>query len=133
MAFNFTVNVYPFKSPKGKGRAFASVIIEDVMEVKGFKIIEGSRGLFVSVPQKEGTNKEGERTWYPDVIFREDTNPEEGIYQGPIQKEIFDAILAKYQEVSGQQNRGAAGRSHVNRAEPTNMRPANPFGSGPAF
>lgn len=105
--FSFSVNVYPINS-SSKLKAFASVIIEDVMEIKGFKIFESSKGLFVSVPSTKGTDKEGVEKYWADVIFHEETNPEEGIYDGPCASEVKKAIIDKYKAVAGQNSRGNA-------------------------
>jgi stage V sporulation protein G len=38
----------------GKLKAFADVKIADAIVVKGFSVMEGSRGVFVSLPRKAG-------------------------------------------------------------------------------
>ena len=69
MMFNYSVRVFPIKSPKSKLVGFASLLIEDVLQVDGFKIFDGTNGIFVKAPSHEGKNKEGERAWYDDVKF----------------------------------------------------------------
>lgn len=134
--FNYTVNVYPFNST-GATQAFASVIIDNVLEVKGFKVINGRKGLFVSAPQTKGKDKQsGEDRWYPDVVFKEERDPDSGVYKGPVEQEIFDAILAKYESVSnggGGNARGQAASAQRNPRQPTNQRPNSPFDEGPAW
>ena len=41
--------------PKGKGRllAFASVVLDNMLAIHDLKIIEGSAGLFVSMPDRK--------------------------------------------------------------------------------
>jgi DNA-binding cell septation regulator SpoVG len=34
-----------------------------MIQVDGFKIFDGTNGLFVKAPSHEGKNKEGERAW----------------------------------------------------------------------
>ena len=67
--FNYSVRVFPIKSPKSKLVGFASLLIEEVLQVDGFKIFDGTNGIFVKAPSHEGKNKDGERTWYDDVKF----------------------------------------------------------------
>ena len=56
--------------------------IEERIEFTGFKIFQGSNGLFAKGPQHKGTNKEGEETWYDDVRFLgEDKTLRDEIYQ----------------------------------------------------
>jgi DNA-binding cell septation regulator SpoVG len=139
MGFNFSVNVFPFKG-EGKSKAFASLIVDGVMEIKGFKVVEGSNGLFVAVPQREGTKKDtGERTWFSDIIFHEGEKGPDGYQKGPVWQEISDAILTKYAEVSrggngsGASSRGNAAKSNTKRPEPSGGRPKNPMGDGPVW
>lgn len=133
--FNFSVRVYPFQS-QSKARAFASVVIEDVLEIKNFKVIEGSRGLFVSPPQTKSTKTDdkGNPQWFADVLFHEadQRDPDNGVFKGPVEQEICDAIIAKYQEVVSQNSRGNAASAHNNRPQGSGSRPGdNPMMSGP--
>lgn len=47
-------------------RAFASVNIAGVMAVHGLRILESEKGLFVAMPSRSYTDRNGE-TKYPDV------------------------------------------------------------------
>lgn len=44
-------------------KAFADVCFNDFLVIKGLRIVEGERGLFVSMPQKQGRNSR----WYNTV------------------------------------------------------------------
>ena len=48
--FSYNIQVRKINKPGLKIKAVASIIIDDIMSIDGFKIIEGSKGLFVSVP-----------------------------------------------------------------------------------
>ena len=92
--FSYEVNVRKINSAKLKG--VASVIIEGIMEIDGFKIIEGSNGLFVSVPSHKGTVMEdGQRVekYFDDVKFK----GEDGLL---FSKELKDSILASFMSAS---------------------------------
>ena len=52
----------------GKVRAFFDLDTSEGFTIKGFKIIEGINGLFVSMPSQKGTNAQGDDEWY-DTIF----------------------------------------------------------------
>lgn len=49
---------------EGNARAFCDVAIAEAFLVKGIKVVEGKKGLFVSMPQEKG--KDGQ--WYGTVI-----------------------------------------------------------------
>lgn len=59
------------KSKDGEGnalKAFATLKIADAFVVKNLRIIEGSNGLFVSMPQEKYTDKNDE-VKYVDTAF----------------------------------------------------------------
>lgn len=69
------VQVFKNKNPKGSLVGNGSVLVAGAVEVR-FTIVQGSKGLFVSLPAKksEKTDENGKAIWYPDVkIPDEDT------------------------------------------------------------
>ena len=44
-------------------KAFADIIIDDVLLIKGIKVLAGKNGLFVSMPQEQAKDKK----WYESV------------------------------------------------------------------
>ena len=52
----------------GKLKAFAKVTFGHELEVKGFKIIEGSKGLFVGLPSEKSKDDK----YYPTVYINSD-------------------------------------------------------------
>ena len=44
-------------------KAFADITINDVILIKGIKVIDGKKGFFVSMPQEQGKNSR----WYENV------------------------------------------------------------------
>lgn len=112
MAFNYDVEVHPFNSA-GKTVAFVKLIIEGVISIDGFKIINGSNGLFVSAPQHKGKGKDeaGNETvaWYDDVRFLGDKP--EGKFRTDFQDEIYKTMVERYNQVtagSASDSRGGA-------------------------
>ena len=81
------VRVYPLEQPNGSTKAFASVTVDDLVAIRGIRIIEGDKGLFVSMPQTKD-NKTGE---YRDIAFP---------LIGDLRKEISKDIMAEYDRVT---------------------------------
>lgn len=71
---------------EGALRAFCDVVVGGSFLVKGIRVVEGKKGVFVSMPQEMG--KDG--NWYDTVI--------------PLTKEarqqISETVLAAYQDPS---------------------------------
>ena len=51
----------------GKVRAFFDLVTQDGFTIKGFKLIEGINGLFVSMPSQKGKNQQGDDEWFDTV------------------------------------------------------------------
>lgn len=118
MSLQFSAKVNTLQAPRGALRAFATLIINDVVQINGFRVLEGSKGTFVSAPQKKGTKPDpesGKDVYYDEVRFDEPT--QEGQWRGPIAEAAFNAILDAY--ASG----NATGGGGSDRPEPSNERP----------
>lgn len=124
---SFSVKVFPFAS-SSKVKAFASLVIEDLIEVKGFKIVEGANGVFVGVPSKP-SEKNGETKWYDDVVF---LDREEGSKdRGEFFKEVETAMVQEYNSRSRGNSRGGAAAANAKAPTSTKKRPVDPFGDSP--
>ena len=55
------------KGSWGKVRAFFDIRTDEGFVVKGFKIMEGINGLFVSMPSQKGKNQQGDDEWFDTV------------------------------------------------------------------
>ncbi|MCL2516933.1 MAG: SpoVG family protein [Oscillospiraceae bacterium] len=77
------IRVYPLEEPKGSTKAFASVGIDDMAAIRGIRVVEGEKGLFVTMPQSK--DSEGE---YHDIAFP---------LNGDLRKEISKAVLKEYE------------------------------------
>lgn len=77
------VRVFPVDEEKLK--AFASVIFDDCFVVSDIKIIQGTNGLFVSMPSKKRKNG----------TFRDIAHP----LNNETRRKIEESIIAKYREV----------------------------------
>ena len=88
--FSYSIKLRKINSPKLKG--VATVTLDNIMEVDGFKVIEGSKGLFVSVPSHKGTIVEdGQKVekYFDDVRFPGEQGQE-------FAEELKRAILDEY-------------------------------------
>ncbi len=67
-----------------KLKAFANVTFDDSFVVRGIKIIEGDKGLFVAMPSKKGK----------DGVYRDIAHP----VTNDMRKKIEGAVLAQYEK-----------------------------------
>ncbi|MEW5894946.1 MAG: SpoVG family protein [Candidatus Omnitrophota bacterium] len=63
--------------------AFADVTINDALLVKGLRVVKGSNGLFVSMPQEKGRDDR----WYDTVVCLSDS----------FKSELSRCVLEAYQ------------------------------------
>lgn len=69
---------------ESKTKAFFDLETEEGIVVKGFSLVEGSNGLFVSVPSHKGKDDK----YYENVIMSKERK-----------KELSDLALAKFDEI----------------------------------
>jgi len=89
--FSFSVNVRRINSSTNF-KGVASIIIDNLMEIDGFKIINGRNGLFVSMPSHKGEIMEDGvkvEKYFDDIRFK----GEEGLQ---VSADIKQAILNAY-------------------------------------
>ena len=95
--FSYELKIKPINSASNL-KAFVSVTIDGVMEIDGFKVINGKNGLFVSVPSHKGTvMEEGVKVdkYFDDVRFPSDEGLE-------FANELKQAILNQYNQSASQ-------------------------------
>jgi|SaaInlStandDraft_4_1057021.scaffolds.fasta_scaffold84998_2 DNA-binding cell septation regulator SpoVG len=119
--FNFSVNVFKLQNPTSKLVAFASITIEDVVVLDGFKIFDGAKGLFMASPSREGKDRDGNKAWYDQVKFLtfDDSPNKEGAEK--LKREIEDAVLAAYRAKGG----GSTQTTQADAANAQTQRPRN--------
>lgn len=78
------VDFTALKGGKGPMKAYAKVTFNNAIEIKGFRIVEGQKGVFASAPQEKGTDGK----WYNTVNF-----PKKEVFQS-----VMDAILGYYED-----------------------------------
>jgi stage V sporulation protein G len=77
------VRVFPVNEEKLK--AFASIIFDDCFVVSDIKIIQGTQGLFISMPSKKRKNG----------MFRDIAHP----LNSEMRRRIEEQVIEKYREV----------------------------------
>lgn len=81
---HYDVRIYPVRSDSGTLRANASVNINGAFAISKVRVVEGSKGLFVSMPQYKGQNGE-----WKDICFPRTSEAH---------KQFSDAVLGAYQQ-----------------------------------
>ena len=82
---NLSVKVHPIVESKTNTKAFASISVNDLIAINSIRVVEGSKGLFVTMPQYK--NNEGE---YKDIAFP---------MSKELRQQISSEILAEYEKV----------------------------------
>ena len=81
------IRVYPLKDQSNNStKAFASVTVEDLIAIKGIRVVEGTKGHFVTMPQSK--DNEGN---YHDIAFP---------VNGDLRKAMNKAILDEFKEIT---------------------------------
>lgn len=63
---NLTIEVKRiYKLPNGKSlKAFADINVNDALLIKGVRVMDGKRGIFVTMPREQSTK---DKKWYDSV------------------------------------------------------------------
>ena len=72
-----------------KVRAFASVSLDVKFVIKGLRVVDGNKGLFVAGPQSSYRDKDG-KTKYQDLFF-----PISNAGKADLEKAVLDAYSQK--------------------------------------
>lgn len=124
MALNLSAKVNIIKEPKGLMKAYATLIIDGLIEVNGFRIIDGSKGMFVAPPQTEGQKpgEDGKKQYFDDVRYSD--ADEKGF--SDTKTKVSDAILEAYGAALGANmgnTRANTATARTDDPKPTNKRP----------
>lgn len=112
--FSYDVKVRKINSSSNL-KAFVTLVVEGVMEVDGFKVINGRNGLFVSVPSHKGTVMEdGQKVekYFDDVRFVGEPGIE-------VSNELKSAILDAYNGSSSSSKTSSPSQSDAVKAKNT--------------
>ena len=73
-------------SDNGPMKAFVDLSINDVLVIKGLRVVQGQKGLFVSMPQEQGKDKR----WYDTIRC----------ISSAIRDRINEKVLTAYREAT---------------------------------
>jgi len=65
-------------------KAFVDLVVDDAILIKGLRVVNGPRGLFVTMPQEKGKNNQ----WYNTV----------DCLSNDIKSSIVDCVLTAYKD-----------------------------------
>jgi len=102
----------------GKVRAFFDLTTQDGFTIKGFKLIEGINGLFVSMPSQKGSDDEYYDTiWIDSKELREQLNSlAMSEYQNP-SAQNSDAVVADSESTGNNMKEGSQVSKESEKAE----------------
>lgn len=101
MAFSYDFEFFELKNSQTFGTttslAFANWIIDGVVKVEGFKVMDTNGDLWVSFPTKEGTklDENGKKQYFKTVRFIDDKTNESDT-RTPAEEEFVAALLESY-------------------------------------
>ncbi len=70
----------------GNLKAFADLVVNDALIIKGLRVVEGKKGLFVTMPREQGKDSK----WYDQVSCT----------SADIFDDIASKVLSEYQSVA---------------------------------
>ena len=80
--------------PWGKVMAYFDVVSSEGFSMKGFKLVDGINGLFVSVPSQKGTDEQGNPKYF-DTIWIESKE---------LRQELNDLAIETYNQKNNSNN-----------------------------
>ncbi|HPE95752.1 MAG TPA: SpoVG family protein [Bacillota bacterium] len=81
---------------RGMVKAIADATIDDAFAIHNIKIIDGEKGMFMSMPSDKWTNKDGE-TKYTDIV-----HPVNSEARAQLFKAVSDAYEAKLAQLQSE-------------------------------
>ena len=87
---DFSVRVHPYEREGSNIRGFGSVVFGDSFAVGNISILNGKKGLFVSMPSRtQRARKEGDKTKYVDICFP---------VTAECRKAVYEELLKAYEQ-----------------------------------
>lgn len=95
---DFSVRVHPFEREGSSIRGLGSIVIGDSFAVGNISILNGKKGLFVSMPSRmQKGRKEGDNPKYTDICFPVTAECRKAVYDGLLK--AYEQELTKLQVV----------------------------------
>ncbi len=99
-------------------------------EIKGFRLVEGINGLFVSMPSRKGTDENGNDKWF-DTVWIESKNQREEL--NAIALNEFNSTGSSSDSTSNKENTQSDATSGENLKSDNMTSEANNDSPAPAF
>lgn len=124
MALKFSAKVSLIPEPKGVMKAYATLVVNDLIEINGFRIIDGSKGMFVAPPQTKSQklDEEGKEQYFDDVRFCDKNEKGFSDTKTLVQSTILEAYGALLGEKLST-TRGTTASARTDDPTPTGKRP----------
>ena len=121
MGLTLSAKVNVLKDPKGSMRAYATLVVDGLIEINGFRVIEGSKGLFAAAPQTKGSkpDENGKDQYFDDVRYSD--ADEKGF--SDTKNQVQSCILEAYGAALGEGTRANTATARTNDPTPTGKRP----------
>lgn len=97
-----------YRPTEGKCIALANITIDDDFVISGVKLLEGSKGEFISMPQRQSNNGE-----YFDIAFP---------LSGELRDQICDAVIEALHDDEGQEAPKPKNRERGTRRDTSSRR-----------
>lgn len=120
----FSAKITVPENQTGSLRAFATLVIDELIELQGLRVVEGAKGLFVAMPSTKSNKKdeEGKDIWYDNIRFQD---WDDEAKSSATRQLIGEIVLAAYNKQTKQNTRQQSANARTTGARPTNNRPAN--------
>ena len=102
MSIITNVSVYTLNDSNSKTVALATVTISDCLVLTGLKIVNGKKGMFVSMPQRKLSKPDKNGNEYADIFFP---------VTHDFREELNDAVLDAYDDKVDEEKKGRSFRS----------------------
>ena len=96
--------------PWGKVMAYFDVVSSEGFSMKGFKLVDGINGSFVSVPSQKGTDEQGNPKYF-DTIWIESKE---------LRQELNDLAIETYNQKNNSNNSASANYNNQNNYSSNN-------------
>lgn len=90
----FKAEIKKIFEDQDKLRAVASVVLDDCFVVKNVRVVDGAKGLFISMPSRRNVKGEFSELCFP--------------LSAELRRELSDAVLQAYREASEKKDEQAA-------------------------
>ena len=99
----YEISCRPVSFPDSNIRAFVDVTVNDAVQIHGIRIIEGSKGLFVSLPSRPHKNAEG-KIEYKDIVFPRTAEARETLHSAILDTyyPVGDFVITGIQLLAGE-------------------------------